>query len=317
MTLRAGRQAVASGRRRFRPSGWVGYNCQPGGRYYTASATPNLYDVHFGQYGKIGCNRLYYSPNLPATFDATVSPQKSAWVSCKSSQSAIRTGTLDASIRGYLESIPTNWKVGLTYWHEPNDDFLGKNGTPPFTATQFKECYQRLRTIIDSATLQSGVQVLLAPNFMGYQVASGTTANWDDAWMPTPADGADLMTWDIYGNPGVGTTGTAYDSTYPSASFRINPCLAATSRAGHTRWGILEVNTPKRNWDTDETARTQWLTDFHAYCMNTARTATGPKTAAEVFLLWEAETGVNWDQGFKNAKTKAWWQSVLDAAYGA
>jgi hypothetical protein len=98
--------------------------------------------------------------------------------------------------------------------------------------------------------------------------ATSITAAQSAAWLPDPThnDGADGgycdgYGWDLYGNP-VGVGGTRYDSQYsPAYSTRFQSALDATALNGMTRWGVMEIGAPWRNWDTGAVARDQYMAD--------------------------------------------------------
>jgi len=113
----------------------------------------------------------------------------------------------------------------------------------------------------------------------------------------------DLMTWDVYGNPGQQTsstgsniygtaTGNGLGTTYPLPAARFQDVFDIINRTGWAQhWGILEVNAPDRDWDFNESARARWLTDTYNYLLSRPY-------KPELVLLWEAPSGANWDQRF-------------------
>ena len=119
--------------------------------------------------------------------------------------------------------------------------------------------------------------------------------------MPPPGV-ADLLTFDIYGNPGSFTTpvtGQGYGTSYPNITTRFRDMFAAIERNGFAaHWGILELNTPARDWDTDpigEAKRRDWMVAAIEHCLNPPMTGHIPP---EILLPWEAPSGVNWRQDF-------------------
>lgn len=250
------------------------------------------------------CVRRYHSGMLPATFAQTVAqcPEKRTSVSFKPSTgfsaAQLAAGGGNTRLRQWLESIPPGWKVWLTYYHEPNDDFQNGRITP----AQFTQAYAQFYPVIQSAALATGVEVKLCANFMAYQL----TSVFSDSWVPAHGT-MDLLTFDIYGNPGNNTsasgtnkygtaTGSGYGTTYPDVVARCRDMFAVIRRLGwQEHWGVLEVNTPARTWDTDESSRALWLTDIYEYFLNPPLPNGAPP---EIVLLWEAPSGVNWDQAF-------------------
>ena len=126
--------------------------------------------------------------------------------------------------------------------------------------------------------------------------------------MPRKSDGVDILTWDVYGNPGFNTknsgsnkyggpaTGNQYNSTYPLPSERFADFFAITDRCGFAdSWGILEINSPLRNWDTTEAGRALWTQDAIDLLLNPPMTGS---VAPKIVLPWEAPSGANWNQAY-------------------
>lgn len=254
--------------------------------------------------GRAPCVRRYYPGMLPATFGQTTAtcPEKRLSVSFKPDSTftaaSLATGGGNARLLSWLQSIPAGWTVYLTYYHEVNDDIR----TGAITAANFKNAYAQFMPVISGASLAANVTVRLCANFMAYNLNDTTGTYWSDSWIPAHGD-MNLLTFDIYGNPGQQTsstgsntygkaTGASYGSTYPLPSARFQSMFDILDRTGWaTTWGILEINSPARSWDTSETARARWLVDSFELCL--AR-----PTRPELVLLWEAPSGVNWDQSF-------------------
>jgi hypothetical protein len=208
------------------------------------------------------CVRRYNGGFLSSgSFDITtaIAPEKRVSYSVKVNgsgpytMSGLGAGAGNSMLTDWCEDIPPNWTVYLTFYHEPNDDIRDGN----FTASQFRNVYSQFRTAIDNASLQPGVRVELVSNFMAYKVAD-TPAFFDDSWVPPEAD---IMTFDLYLNPGSFTTqvlapncpqavGAEYGSGFPNTMTRFRDTLEAIVRNGYKdRYGFLEYNGPPRDWD--------------------------------------------------------------------
>jgi hypothetical protein len=248
--------------------------------------------------------RRYHSGMVPATFaqSSATNPELRFAVSFKPDGSypiaTLASGGGNSRMVSWLQSIPANTYVAWTFFHEPNDEIRG--GT--LNVTQFKQVYTQMRAALNSATLASGVTVKIAPCFMAYRLTD-TPTYWSDSWVPATAD-MDLLTFDAYGNPGEGgatssgsntygaATGSGYGTKYPLPSVRFQPMFDIINRLGWAQhWGILEVDSPARSWDVNETARARWFKDTNDLFL------TQPYPP-EIVLLWEAPSGVNWDQSF-------------------
>lgn len=284
------------------------------------------------------CVRRYNGSWLTSgAFNLTTAiyPEKRAAYSVKANGSGpytiagLASGAGNSMLTDWCESAPANWKVWFTYYHEVNDDIRENR----LTTAQFRNAYDQFRTAIDNATLAPGVEIKLTPNFMAYRVAdqgSGPDADncyFHDQWVPD-RDVADVLTFDLYGNPGHFTTqvlGAKYGTSFPNVATRWRDTFEAIERNGFAdRWGILECNTPPRDYDGPvnpaynstgtqvqqyqggktaaghnathtEVERTKWLVD-------SAKLSQAPPMAgsvpADVFLFWEHPEGVNWNQKF-------------------
>ena len=213
------------------------------------------------------------------------------------SQLATSPAVLDDMI-SHLESLRVDTKYYWVHHHEPNS-----SGGLEVPAAQFVQVYDQMMEAKAQASLRAGVEVYICANFMAYQV---DTSNWSDSWVPN----CDILTWDIYGNPGVNTpqsgsnkyggpaTGSAYNTLYPEIVARCAPMFRVTERTGFAdSWGVLEVNTPLRNWDNNENGRVLWHEDMLEHFNSPPmRGAVPPK----IMLLWEAPSGVNWRQQYGN-----------------
>lgn len=214
--------------------------------------------------------RRYNSNFLSSgTFNLTtgVYPERHAAYSVKGESSGSYTnaglaaGNGNTRLTDWLESIPSvsvgqkPWKVDLCFHHEVNSG----TGIEVPVAT-YLNVYDQFRTAIDNATLQSGVEVRLVTNFMAFMVGDGSTVGFDDSWIPDPSV-CDLLTWDVYLNPGQNTTlvltpncpnagGAEYGASFPTPAARNHDWMAATIRTGYAnKWGIWEFNGPPRDWD--------------------------------------------------------------------
>lgn len=175
----------------------------------------------------------------------------------------LRSGAHDASILAWLATAPSGWQVLLTFWHEPNSELRAGS----FTASDYVAAHQRVTQLVRSQQWEGTVKTVAC--YSAYQVDQVDV--WSDTWVPA-ASMVDILTWDVYGNP---RGGTGLDGVYPAPALDLNPCLRVTERLGFgTRWGVTEHNTPRRNWDPEE-------------------------------------TGTNWDQRFSTDLMRDWWESVV------
>ncbi|MEJ7707307.1 MAG: hypothetical protein WKF82_08540 [Nocardioidaceae bacterium] len=256
--------------------------------------------------GSIGIARVFYAGMLPNRWNPSkegASPQRECQVSFKADPAAVAAGHYDREIVAWLNTIPSGWRVYLTYWHEPNDEL--REGR--FTAGTYRAAWSRLSHLAHQrARLKRHVVLRLVPVFMAYNI--GNPRYWSDAWVPRPTEVA-FLSWDIYGNP---SGGGGLSGPYSSAHKRINPCLRVTQRLGFERWGVSEFNTPTRTWDRDESARREWLNDFRKYALSQDRSVGRHLGAPRTMMLWEGR-GVNWNQTFQTAASWRWWSGVANS----
>jgi len=252
--------------------------------------------------------RQYYSGMLPSTFDLTTAnfPEKRAVASFQQgggyTWDQIGSGSINSIVDSYCRSIASGWSVDLLLRHEAN----GHINKGELTGAQLVAAYEQLYPVVHGATLKSGVRVRLIVNFMAYQL---TGSNWSDSWVP-PIDSCDLLTFDGYNNPGsTGTsatgsnkygtaTGTGLGNTYALPLTRYQQMFQIIKRTGYAnRWGILELNAPARDWDTNEIGRAQWHQDTLALFQDTATTGL---SEPDCVLIWEMDqsTGANWPQQY-------------------
>jgi len=303
------------------PAGSTGISTYWG--YNSATATDKgdrSIDSMTGKKAKLGNRapvvRVYGSSGLQRSFTPTTTtcPEKRVVYSYKAggswSETELANGAAIGDMIAWLQDIPAGWIVFWVYHHEPNSPSVP--GGMEVDPTNFVNTYHQMRLALNAATLATGVKVYITCNFMDYQTAGGThypttTSTWSDTWVPSRSD-CDLLTFDAYGNPGQNTsasgsnkyggpaTGSAYDTTYPLPSVRYANMFQVIERCGYAdAWGILEVNSPLRNWDTNEAGRVAWHQDTIALFLTPPMTGSVPP---KVFLMWEGVSGVNWNQGY-------------------
>ena len=258
-----------------------------------------------GEFGRVPMARIYYpidklggSSYLFNMNKEGSAPEKRSQVSFKVLPANILSGSWDARITNYVQSIPADHEMLLTYWHEPNSEL--NSGT--FTSTQFKNAWYRISDLCVAAGVVGDGRVICAPNFTGPYPQAGVA--WNRSWIPTVGlmHAGARLTWDAYGNP---YGGGAYDAPYQLPSEPVNHCLTENTATGWTEWGITEFNTPRRNFDLNEVQRAQWIRDYVDYCMGLANP---PKN----ILLWEG-VGVQFDQRFKTQLTVDTWADITSS----
>jgi hypothetical protein len=261
------------------------------------------YSARLATFGRIGTARVFHSGMLPVRWtwvNDGLSDSRRSQVSFKVPPAALASGTYDATITSWLDSIPHGWTVWLTFWHEPNNEL--RDGA--FTPADFLAAWHRLSRLVRTTSASRPDRVvLLVPTFSRYLL---DTSGWSDGWVPAPSD-VDFISWDVYGNP---TGGAGLGSSYPPVPPLVDTCLRVTQRLGYQHWGISEFNTPRRTWDTDESQRVKWLETFRSYCCDSSRSTASELRSPEIFQLWEG-VGSGWDESFMTPATVDWWRSVI------
>lgn len=247
----------------------------------------------------------------------------------------LAAGNGNSWLKSWIESIPPNWTVYLHYMPQANTLLA----TGQMTPLQYKTAYAQFYSVIQAArgagTLAENTTVKLCANFLADYLS--VPGNFDVTWLPD-ADSMDLLTFDLFGNPGQFTptsgsnvygtaTGSDYGSQYPLPLYRFQDMFDAIALSGwQTKWGLLALNTPPRDWDGPinpdfdaagsgyqlyqgtatgtEAGRAAWLTDAINFCAEPPMPhGSGP----EVLLFWEHPQATDWNQKFFTSNT---WNAV-------
>ncbi len=195
-----------------------------------------------GTYGSLGVAKIFYSGNLPATFNHNYEglvPGKTVAVCFKPNQSALASGQLDASIRGYINSIPAGWKVMLVNWQEPDDE-IWKDKV--FTPAQHRAATEQLIDVARANPAYAAGKVEVWDVFMGFSIDVG---RWADSAASPRLDG---IGWDYYWNK-------------PTTNWGADPAVMlkrmadVNRRIGIKKWGLFETGDNPHANDADGTGR--------------------------------------------------------------
>lgn len=267
------------------------------GMNYEAAATVGAWAT-----GRRPISRWFYGRDLlPATFNANKqggADDKRAHVSFKWLPSQVIAGQWDARFDSYVSSVPRDWQLTLTLWHEPNDEF--RSGT--FTVADWKNANIRLSNRLVALGVTSRIKI--CPLLIGPYSQAGVT--FDNAWMMTPDQLHDGALWgsDMYGNPFPSGGTTGLDTPYPAVSQGLDQLFTRLETYGWwDNWCLGEWNTPRRNWDATEADRVVWLEDFVDYAV------TGGDKPPRHMLFWEGNA--RWDQFLKTNTTKNFMNTVF------
>ncbi len=198
-------------------------------------------------YGSLGVAKIFYQGMLPATFNNSYEglvPGKTVAVCFKPSQTSLANGSLDAQIKGYIDSIPEGWKVMLVNWQEPDDEMWKDN---VFTMEQHRAATERLIDVARANAAYAADKVEVWDVYMGYSLDVG---RWKDAAASPRLDG---IGWDYYWNK-------------PTTDWSIDPSVALTKmadtnkRIGIKDWGLFETGDNPHANDTTGSGRAAFWT---------------------------------------------------------
>lgn len=241
----------------------------------------------------------------------------------------VLAGDADVDFCTYVNAIPSGWEIAMTYYHEPNGDL----NTTNFTADKYRQAQIRLGALLEGRTMASisqtakaaaapavslatGVKVYMAVCISGPRGTAATAPtsagnNWDTGVVETSVkncvpnaadmDAAAILLLDNYQNPPpaiaqvIDAGNPTVESLYPTPTaingfFVANVLSQYGYDTGGRGWGIGETMAPLRtNDDAAGSGQTAAVESFLTYCE-----AVNPPP--RVILLWEAPTGVSFDQ---------------------
>ncbi len=264
--------------------------------------TNDAYPKRFTEFVRVPVTRVYYPQSQNGLGNNGVfnsaregGAESVAQVSFKTLPVNIINGSWDARLTTYVQSIPANFQVMLTYWHEPNSEL--NVGT--FTAADYVNAWYHISNLMVSLGVVADGRVICAPNYTSPYPQIGVA--WSRTWIPDVnlMHPGTRLTWDAYGNL---YGGTGLDSPYRPVAEVIDPAVAEHVATGYTNWGITEFNTPQRNHDPTAVARTQWIQDYVNYLMTL-----NPKP--RTVILWEG-LGVQFDQRFTTQNIRDKWRDI-------
>jgi len=132
-------------------------------------------------------------------------------VSMKPDLVALNTRQLDNKILYYLSTIPTDHRVHLIIWHEPEDNI--ENGS--FSAAEYKQGQVVMRNLVNTANMNRAVPIRFGGNWMSWSVNPKSGRNAEDYY---PGDNVwDFLSWDGYEQKG--TTRSPVEIFGPCVNF--------------------------------------------------------------------------------------------------
>lgn len=186
-----------------------------------------------GKVGRMGIRRTFQS-NIPTDFNSTYAGAdvgvRASWQSIRSDWTTTKNGAYDTAITDYLNTIPADHDLMLTWCHEPEDD----GGS----SADFRASATHVNQLIKSVRPQTWV----GPIFMAWTFDSRSGRAPSD-WMPSVSS-CDFLGVDPYQNylfppsgssttwdptPGTGTTGITSFMNYAKNTWKLTPALAETA----------------------------------------------------------------------------------------
>ncbi|HZJ04124.1 MAG TPA: hypothetical protein VFD59_01480 [Nocardioidaceae bacterium] len=225
-----------------------GMNVSPGSSYTNGareSAAQQVSRIR-GTYGTLGAAKVFYQGALPATFNRNYEgliPGKVAAVCFKPSQTALANGSLDASIKRYVDSIPAGWKIMLVNWQEPDDEIWK---THQFSAAQHRRATEGLIDVVHSNPAYAQGRAEVWDVWMGFSIDVG---RWQDSAASPRLDG---IGWDYYWN-------TPTTSWHDNPAADLRRMANVTKRLGIKQWGLFETgDNPHANDDAGRGRAAFW-----------------------------------------------------------
>ena len=200
-----------------------------------------------GKFGKLDVIRTYYS-GMPKAWPGSAGVSGGpVSVSFKADPRTVVTGSLDAQLRSWFSTAPTDRTIWWTYYHEPEDDI--ERGA--FTAAQYRAAWQHISALADRAGKPNLRSTLI---LMCYSLNSYSKRNWKDYY---PGDAAiDVLGWDCYNR------GVSKGQYYP-ASQVLGPPVSAARSVGKP-WAIGELGSTLIAGDSGA-GRAAWLRDVGSF----------------------------------------------------
>ena len=219
------------------------------------------------QTGRMGIRRSYSSsfPSTPSSELTTDYGKRSSWHSVKGDWATAASGGYDATMTSFLNAVPANHDLLLTFAHEPeNDGVTPANGSNPAynawvaaNAPAWRAAQEHLYDVVKSVRPQTK----FGPILMGYTLSASSGRNIAD-WTVSGSK-CDFYGVDEY-NPyrfpmvGNGTTWRPQPSETMLAFTNLCNSLGVPGAVGET--ASAEHDSGVRSW------KIGWFHDMLNYC---------------------------------------------------
>ena len=233
---------------------------------FIQTQTPAAWNTLESQIGQPLSMRRIYNPNVVSgTWSQWDTATRTHWYSFKGDLAAMRDGGFDSAMTTWLNSVPSDHLLYLSWQHEPENP--SKNNNP----TTFRAGARHFYTHVKSVRPQT---VVAMPVYMSWTLDPASGRNPLD-WYPGD-DYTDIIGVDAYNPylwPMVGSPPNWQNIPLPG---RSNPMIGlrntAAFAASHGKpWAIGEVATMEHASDspavraTTNSYKARWVKDLHDY----------------------------------------------------
>lgn len=303
----------------------------------------------------VGMTRTYYGTGgLPRTFSSSftcagfgTNPKKRANITFKGyTPQQILNGAADIDYCSYVNDIPVDWEIAMTYWHEPANDL----NTGDFTADKYRQAQIRFGALLENRTMGSIGQAAKAVGTPTVSLAAGTnvytavcitlrglsgtaqgqvTGRWDTGVAETSVmnalpqatdlDAKACILLDAYQNPPPSINPeipSHRSSPPPYTNAYTNPANVHGYFFAHVI-GPYEYNVGQHGWgvgefmaplrDDDDASGTYQAEAVNAYLTYCENATPTPR----IILFWEHPAGVQFNQTALPAARRAMVQHAL------
>jgi len=209
------------------------------------------------QTGRMGIRRSYSSsfPATPSSELTTDYGKRASWHSVKGDWVTAANGGYDATMTSFLNAVPANHELMLTFAHEPeNDNPLAQENA---RSAEWRAAQEHLYDVVKSVRPQT----LFGPILMGYTFSASSgrnVANWTISGSKCDFYGVDEYNPYRFPMVGNGTTWRPQPSTQLTAFTNLCNSLGVPGAVGET--ASAEHDSGVRSW------KIGWFHDMLNYC---------------------------------------------------
>lgn len=229
-----------------------------------------LFDAMATQAGPYTVARAYQSGQWRSTWSADVGGsdvgKRATIYSCKPDMAAMGSGSLDASLTAFVQSIPDSHVAFLCMWHEPDVKLRkGQIDLAQWQAAQLRFCQ-----VVKAVGKPHVYTTVILSNWSA--IGGVTVGTPDEFWVGPDGAGRviDVVGWDMY----------LFNNTPTTGAHEQQACVAFAAQHGAS-YGIAEIGLFTSV--TDMTVGAAWMHTQADYAF--ASGAAGPHGSA-AYLCW-------------------------------